>query len=571
MRYIIGLMGLLFVLRASADCNAQEITVYERGSAPHIYNARNVDSIRFAPCDTVDHDYDGCDIFIDSVNVNVLCGNQVSVAAVFDGTPSDVVWSIYDMEGSKIITGTHTNQFIFTLPGPGVYYGTVEASCGGGDANGGDEDEEAFEIINQAPVADFSLTSYLSCEDTICIRTIETTDYSQEDNLSYTYTVKDLGTGVTTIYNTAQPTYSLDPGRSYEVRLDVIDSKGCISAKTVTLDAQTTCQAKYDWSYSWCDSCADGSKTDVDVSFTNQSDNPNCNIIPVYAWDFGDNTAIDSTQSPTHTYKDVPCPGKAYTVQLTMTLGNPGDADYCKSVWDTVITISNAKVEISVVRICPDGLVHFRTSAVEGKWETPGSLNKPKWPAVFKNIRKILGIQIGQDYRQYYGSPGTYIVSISEAESENHNKCTPKRIQFTITEVKCYARNDRVKGDTIVDDVKIKWKFAANQWPLYHQMKAKVKSVGYKKFEQVSAAFDGVINKKDETECFSTPVPISDASGTLTNVRKAKAKKFADGRFRIGNDMATATFYIKTKANGIEATWQAKLSRDCDKPAYVVW
>lgn len=72
------------------------------------------------------------------------CGNIVDIASVFDGTPAAIKYTIYDSLGVVIFTALNTTSFTFTLPGTGYFDGVVEASCGGGDARGGDEDEDVF-------------------------------------------------------------------------------------------------------------------------------------------------------------------------------------------------------------------------------------------------------------------------------------------------------------------------------------------------------------------------------------------------------------------------------------------
>lgn len=154
------------------------------------------------------------------------------------------------------------------------------------------------------------------------------------------------------------------------------------------------CKSKFDWWYSWCeDSCAGPQK--VRVNFENRSKFTNCAFAPEFTWNYGDGHTEVIAGNPSHEYT-VPCAGKSFNVSLTMTIGKPGDADYCQAVWDTMITIDRTKITYQVTKICCDGLVFFSTNAVKGKWSTPGSLGIPKWPVVSKRIWKQNGIQIGQ-------------------------------------------------------------------------------------------------------------------------------------------------------------------------------
>jgi hypothetical protein len=518
-------------------------------------------------CDSSTLDLSGCDIDIDSTIVSVACGGVVSVKPLIDGTPSSIKYTIYDSVGNIILTASDIPQYDFVLPGYGIYYGLIEVSCGGGELNGGDEDEEAFEIINSAPIADFVLESKCDCIAGSSQRTITTVDNSNEEGvLNYSWKVKDLATGNIASYNVAEPSYILSADKKYSVELTVQDQQGCSSYKSVMVDSVVSCAAKYDWWYSWCKECVDSS-TNVSVNFSNMSEFANCALTAKYLWNFGDGDTSNA-KDPVHTYKQVPCEGTSFTVTLTLTLGNIGDPDYCTSTWDTVITINNQKPMVGVGAICCDGLVFFYTDAVKGKWSTPGSMNRPKWPAVSKKIWKP-GFQVGQSYRQYYSSPGTYYVTVSGAESEDHNRCPVSRVEFTIGNIECFNRNVKTKGTATVGGVNVKYKFRATALPLIHRMKSKIKTVGFKKAAELSTHFSGQINKQGPDGCFCTPVNTASSSGIKTNKRKAKTATSTSGKFRVGMDKVKANFYIKTK-NGATATYELKLGYPpCDHPWFL--
>lgn len=526
------------------------------------------DSIQ-TECDTSTVDKSGCDVDIDTTLVTVGCGGNVNVKPIFDGTPSSITYTIYDTSGNVILTASNIPDYTFTLPGTGIYYGIVKASCGGGEGNGGDEDEEAFEIINSAPVADFSLKSKCACSGGVATRIISTTDNSQEDGiLTYSWAIKDIATGIITTYNIPEPSYNLLAKKQYNVELTVKDSKGCSAYKTMLVQEVATCNAKYDWWYSWCETCKDTGHANVTVNFENLSQFANCSAGAKYSWDFGDG-GTSTLADPIHTYKKIPCQGTSFTVKLVLTLGNPGDKDYCTSSWDTTITISNQKSIVGVSRICCDGLVFFYTDATKGKWSTPGSLGIPKWPAVSKKIWKPLGIQIGQNYRQYYSNPGTYYVTVSGSETIDHNRCPAQEVKFTIDKVECFNRNVKRIGTANVGGVNVKYKFRAIALPFIHRMKSKIKTIGFKKVAEISTDFTGEINKKGADGCFCDPVSISATSGLVTNRRKANAATTTSGKFRIAEDKATANFYIKTKS-GATGNYELKLGfPPCDHPWFM--
>lgn len=508
-----------------------------------------------------------CVVDIDTTIVKVSCGNIVDIKSIFDGTPSIIKYTIYDSVGQVVFTTSNTAQFTFTLPGPGIFYGVTEVSCGGGDEQGGDEDEDVFEIINLPPVADFRLNSAFSCVNGKAQRTVSTLDYSNEEgSLSYSYVVTEKSSGAVMTYNAAEPTMVLDAKKAYSVVLTVTDTKGCSAQKMADIDTAATCKSKFDWWYSWCDDSCVGTKN-ITVNFENKSEFTNCAVTPVYTWDYGDGKSATG-DNPPHVYS-VPCAGKSFNVKLTMTFGKPGDPNYCQAVWDTMITVDPAKVKVGVSKICCDGLVFFYTNATKGKWSTPGSLGIPKWPAVSKKIWKPLGIQVGQNYRQYYSTPGTYYVMINGGETENHNRCPIREIPFTITSVECFNRNVKAKATDVVDGVTVKYKFTALALPLVHRMKSKIRAKGGKKLAEISTDFSGSINKKGADGCFCTPQPVGKSSGTLTNKRKAKAAVSTNGKFRIGMNKATANFYVKTNS-GTTKTWQLSLGfPPCDYPWFL--
>lgn len=520
-------------------------------------------------CNAATNIEDDCAVDIDTTIVTVSCGNLVDIKSVFDGTPSAIKYIIYDSTGVVVFTTSNTSQFLFTLPSAGIFYGVVEISCGGGTTKGGDEDEDVFEIINLAPVADFRLNSAFSCISGNPTRTVNTLDYSNEEGtLSYLYKVTDIKSLVTTTYTTAQPTFIVDSKKAYDVELTVTDAKGCTNQKTMRLDSVVSCEAKFKWWYSWCpDSCK--GLSNITVNFENNSVFANCSATPVYTWDYGDGQTATGN-NPQHIYTNVPCGGKSFPVSLTMTLGNIGDKDYCKSVWTAVITLDSTKVKVVVDKICCDGLVFFSTNAKKGQWNTPGSLGIPKWPAVSKKIWQPTSyITLGKHYRQYYSTPGTYYIIVNGAESENHNRCQAREIPFTIKSIECFNRNVRAKNTDVVGGVNVKYKFTALALPLVHRMKSKIRAKGGKKVAEISTDFAGTINKKGADGCFCTPQPVGQSSSLLYDRRKAAAVESSIGRFRIGMNKATANYYIKTKG-GVTKTWTLSLGRPpCDHPWFL--
>lgn len=564
MKYILTLSVLCLLSETSYS---QHISIWQKGNREPIrYDANTVDSITVAPCDTSIYDMDGCDIDIDTTIVNVTCGGLVNVSSIFDGNPSVIKYVIYNANGDVIFMSSGSASITFMLPGQGVFYGTVEVSCGGGERLGGDDDEDAFEIINSAPSANFNYTNAFAYTTSGPIRNVAIANYSEATPLTYSYTVKELATGIITTFNTSEPTFATNPARGYEISLSVHDTNGCMAHRELKIDSVEGCKANFDWYYSWCEDCKKGETKNITVNFTNYSEWISGGA-PQYYWEFGDGGS-STINNPAHVYS-VPCEGMSYTVRLTLTLGLPSDPDFCQTTWDTIITVNNYKPTVGITKICCDGLVFFHTDAVKGTWNTAGSMNIPKWPAVSKKIYKMAGIQIGQNYRQYYSTPNTYYVTINGAESEDHNKCPVIHVPIVIDEVQCFNRNVKIKGTDVVDGIKIKYKFKAIAFPFVHRLKAKIKTVGFKKLDEVSAEFSGSINKQDASGCFCSVVSAGTSSGTNYNKRKAKAVTSTSGKFRIGMDMETAKFHIKTKSGTLK-TYQLQLGYPpCDHPWFL--
>ena len=522
------------------------------------YRDFGIDDIFFGfccPCAASPLPEEDCVVSIDTTIVKVLCGNVVDIQSIIEGNPSTIKYTIYDSTGTVIFTTSNTTAFSFTLPGNGVFYGTLEVSCGGGDRLGGDEDEDVFEIINSTPVADFNVNSKCTCVNGVANRNATIEDLSNEAGaITYNYIVTDVAASTANTYTTAQPTLSLDPKKAYKIQLTVTDQKGCTAQTTRDVAAETSCHAKFNWWYSWCDDNCNGTKSLI-VNFENQSSFVNCS--PVYTWNYGDGSPAATGENPPHTY-NVPCLGQSFNVTLTMTSGQLGTAGFCKSVWDTMIVLDRTKVIIGVSDICCDGLVHFYTNAIKGTWNTPGSLNTPKWPSVFKNITKVGNSYFGQKYRQYYKNAGNYYVILTDAETENHNRCPAKEFPFTIQKIECLNRNVKEKGTITVGTVKLGYKFSALAYPFLYRLKSKVWTKNGKKLPEISTDFDGNIYKK-ANGCFCSPQQASGNSGLKTNRRRAVAFSLTPGRCRIGENKEKANFTVKVNANAQPYTWSQEL------------
>ena len=167
-----------------------------------------------------------CDVDIDSVIASVGCANAASVQIQCDGIPTTVRYDVWDAQNNLVYTQTTTSLSVaFVLPSAGVFYGMVTVSCGARDKDDGDDDEDYFELVNSAPVADFDISSSYTCVGGNCNRTISTHDYSGGDaSLTYSWRVKDLFTGAISTYTSQEPQYAVGANHGLSIDLTVIDT-----------------------------------------------------------------------------------------------------------------------------------------------------------------------------------------------------------------------------------------------------------------------------------------------------------------------------------------------------------
>ncbi len=147
--------------------------------------------------------------------------------------------------------------------------------------------------------------------------------------------------------------------------------------------------------------------------------------------------------------------------------------------------------------------------------------------------------------------------------------------------LECCAKNDRKRDKTYYSgnsggQFKMKYKFAQNQLPFVHHIKAKTwlkkkknkAGISYwKNFkaDEIEAGLAGTVYKRDADKCnCKIPETVPYTSSGVISAKKAKAKKgYNLTRFRSRKHTLTSTHY--SKAEGQSVTKNLLLGEDCDK------
>ena len=155
------------------------------------------------------------------------------------------------------------------------------------------EDEEP--PANNAPVASFS---YLADGKTLTF-TDGSTDADADDTLTYTWDFGDE-TGVSTDQN---PEYTYAENGTYTVTLTVTDGTDTDTDEEVIIVGNVAPTALFTYV-----------ATNLSVVFTDASTDPNTDDTLTWSWNFGDDSALNTTQNPTYEYA-----AGTYNVTLTVT------------------------------------------------------------------------------------------------------------------------------------------------------------------------------------------------------------------------------------------------------------
>ena len=156
--------------------------------------------------------------------------------------------------------------------------------------------EEEEPPVNNAPVASFS---YLADGKTLTF-TDESTDADADDTLTYTWDFGDEA-GTSTDQN---PEYTYAENGTYTVTLTVTDGTDTDTDEEVIIVGNVAPTALFTYV-----------ATNLSVVFTDASTDPNTDDTLTWSWNFGDDSALNTTQNPTYEY----AAAGTYNVTLTVT------------------------------------------------------------------------------------------------------------------------------------------------------------------------------------------------------------------------------------------------------------
>lgn len=171
-----------------------------------------------------------------------------------------------------------------------------------------------------APKADFE-TSSASCQAPC---QVDFKDLSQNKgvyNWKYNWAFKDS----TSFSSDQNPVFTFEKAGKYQVVLTISNAKyGSDSTeKTITISAPISPEAQFSFTGNNC-------QAPCQINFTNLSTNAKA-----YKWEFGDSTAVNTEQSPKHTFN------KAGTFKVTLTAINETVSDTAMKIV-TIITAPKA-------------------------------------------------------------------------------------------------------------------------------------------------------------------------------------------------------------------------------------
>jgi len=153
---------------------------------------------------------------------------------------------------------------------------------------------------NNAPVASF--TSSVVHNNTNAGGTVTFTDASTDadgDTLTYSWVFGD-----TTTNTTQSPSHTYAANGTYTVALTVSDGTDTDTESASVIVGNVAPTADFD-----------SVETNLSVNFTDASTDPNTGDTLTWSWNFGDDSALNTTQNPTYVY----AAAGTYNVTLTVT------------------------------------------------------------------------------------------------------------------------------------------------------------------------------------------------------------------------------------------------------------
>lgn len=376
----------------------------------------------------------------------ILTCPAISLAAGYQWTISGG-----PLTGSNVsVTTTTTNTKNITLP-PSVY--SCSVTIVDGSNNLLSVCTGAVEILEPTP--------HFTAKQADCSTKVEL-DASGTSNAdlvtSWTWTCSDPQVQIPDGRTTSFTAPALG---SYDVTLKAKNG-GCTWEEIKSI-AVVECAASFTVDYSWCVGAIDErARTDVEVTFTNTS--MACNA--TWKWDFGDGSG-SSDRDPKHVYANVRH-GDVFDVTLSLE-----DSKGCSSSVVVALTITQRLSPDISVKVCPDGKVIFKTTAMLPRWFPTGSPNIA--PEPYTRPDRIV----------YRFSPGSYSMTL-ESINANSNKCS-RTVSFVVHH-DCCTKNAFTRGTSSPVTVtlgskkgpktvtlRVKGRFRQYQDPFVHRIKARTR------------------------------------------------------------------------------------------------
>lgn len=445
-----------------------------------------------------------------------------------------------------------SGQATFTLPEAGVYnfYLTVTdpATCLSKDSRDSEEytDTDFATYILQDVYTEIVLKAVDPCDP----RKYEFRDVTEPAGTNPKWTItNEAGVQTKLVAVNAVASYvcpKLDVG--YTICLEATDpDTGTARPKACEIFVPSLGSINVGFTYKY-GSCV---KKDFVATFTNTSTTSNCPIS--WDWDFGDGTPHSVEANPTHIYADA----GSYAVTLTMTV-----AGVAKSVSTSQsIEIEHWQPDIDY-NICPDGVVHFRTSVecqffrewpwgCHREWTFPGG--------TFLHFRRRR-----KSVRVCYESIGVKVASLWGMSSKGGECRTDLRFKIESIDRRC--RHDKVKTDWPFShggkQYRMRTTFKYHGWPgrIYAKTKLQVKSNNKwrrKRAAQIGVKFSGTVYTK-VGDCFDSPRNVKKYN-KWTRSMQAKVSNWhfpLKGSFRVGAGKLTSTHMVQvdSKHAGITQT-----------------
>ena len=447
----------------------------------------------------------------------------------------------------------------FCLPGPGEYEFSLEISQSQGcqiDPSGG-----GGELKDSDEITDTDEASAIVTHTTSAITLVENVDPC--DPRIYEFRDDTVPAGINPVWKVIDPVGDetfLNPqgsvvtfnfptlGDTYSVCFTAEESDG--SVRPEICQPVTPVEQSANVGFEYEVDCPDLERP-VNVVFNNLSTSDNCPVS--WEWNFGDNSATSTDESPVHQYSTT----GSYTVTLKMTNLNTN----METMISRLIVLDVWEPNI-IHTLCPDGSVILENTNAKAPinifepdsldWDTPGG----DLPVFFSHRKEV---------KVCYQTTGTKTVTVTgtkdDPDKKKRQRCT-KTITFDINSIVIVCPKDKLKkierfftydGDD----------YRTRTWFKFHgkfpgRISAKVKlrvqksNGGWKRkrASEISVKITGDVIKKDNAACFTNTSALNIPEKSRNKKSKVKKRHFPSvGSFRVAEDQIKAEYFVKIDSN----------------------